>query len=183
MTGTLLRIAVLGLAAFLAACTAAPIQSVVTPGYTGSPERMVVPINLGLELSVSQRQTFPPALTAALAACGVTAEVLDARELTLEYGADNAERVAAAASRIGADSRLRVVLTRITRTNNGTQLQFEATLWELPGNRVVWRGTYAVNPFVATMGGENVGVALARLVVEGMARDRVLRRCPAVASR
>lgn len=144
---------------------------------------MVVPINLGTELSASQRQTFPPAMTAALAACGVTAEVVDARELTLEFGADNAARVADAASRIGADSRMRVVHTRTIRMPSNVQLEFEATLWELPGNRVVWRGTYAVNPVVARVGGENVGLALARLVVDGMARDRVLRRCPAVTSR
>jgi hypothetical protein len=170
----------------LAACSALPAQSVVVPGYTGTPERTLVSTRLGgTRLPADQRAAFPPAIVAALASCGVVAEVIDLEERTMESGADNAGRTAAATSRLRADTRLAVILRSYTLDPPpGRNLNYEAVLSEVSTNRVVWRGTFTVLPdHSGLFGAENGGQALAKLIVERLAQDSVLRRCPARASR
>jgi hypothetical protein len=170
----------------LAACSALPAQSVVAPGYTGTPERTLVSTRLGgARLPADQHAAFPPAIVAALASCGVVAEVIDLEERTLEYGTNHAGRTAAAMSRLRADTRLAVILRSYTLAPPpGRNLNYEAVLSEVPTNRVVWRGTFTVLPDHSQIfGTENGGQALAKLIAERMSRDNVLRGCPARASR
>lgn len=170
----------------LTACSAVPSQSVVVPGYTGTPERTLVSTRLGgTRLPADQRAAFPPAIVAALASCGVTAEVIDLEERTLENGANPASRTATAMSRLTADTRLEVILRSYTLDPPpGRNLNYEAVLSEVSTNRVVWRGTFVVLPDHSQLfGAANGGQALAKLIVERLARDSVLRGCPARASR
>jgi hypothetical protein len=162
------------------------MQSAAVPGYTGSPERTLVLTRLGaIRLPADQRAAFPPAIVAALASCGVAAEVIDLEELTLEYGGDDSARIGAATSRLGADTRLAVTLTSYTiGSPGGTHLNYAAVLLEASTLRAVWRGAFTVAPANSVLfGAENGGEALAKLIVERLARDRVLRRCPARAPR